>query len=310
MAKLPPLAGLLLVLILAACADLGSDPFSRGDPDVLDDDDLAGDDDDEATDDDDDDVALETAGSVALHCFEFPDDDWVIVRRCRFEASFWRLLERGEPGTGGVSITSPAGPDTCALTVWDEADTVVEGGTPSRTDAMSAGELTLTDASWAAPLPPDDDGAGSITYALELDGDHPAHFGEPYAVEAEGEEFPPFDSSDTLRLPGAIHLAEPAPTESFSLPDGDLAVRWGGASEPTVWLELHNETVLTTGNAQITCEVVNDGAFDVPADLVAQLPPDALRLVLGQPVSGSFEVGGFAVGVGSGSSVEARGDGG
>jgi hypothetical protein len=89
--------------------------------------------------------------------------------------------------------------------------------------------------------------------------------------------------------------------------DGGLELEWAGGSEETLWLELHNETVLTTGNAQVTCEIVNDGAFVVPAELIAQLPPDSIRLILGQPVSGVIEVDGYQVGIGSTSSAEARG---
>ena len=110
-------------------------------------------------------------------------------------------------------------------------------------------------------------------------------------------------------MPQALLLQEPAPTAAFAI-DGSLEIAWTGGSEETLWLELHNETTLTTGNAQITCSVANDGAFEIPAELTAQLPPDALRLVLGQPVSGWFEAGGYRVDVGSTATVETRGHGG
>ncbi len=296
-------------LLLAGCPDGGfGEGFVRSD-----DDDTVGGagDDDDATgelDDDDDAVPLETGGSFGLWCYRYPDADWEVVSRCRFDGSFWHLLDEGTPGnqTGGVSIAAPAGIDACALTVWDEEDTVVQGdpGEPARYDSVSAGTITLSNgAAWSIDLEP----AVGDAYSFELDGDHPPAYDASYDVVAAGEEFPAFGAA--VYVPGALVLESPATDERFELTDGDLVVEWGGGTQEQLLLEIHNVDPLTTGNAQITCNVANDGAFTVPGAMVAQLPPTPIQLVLHQPWNGSVDVGEVTVGIGSTATAEARGDG-
>ena len=294
--------------LLLGCPDLTPvDSFARSEDAA---DDSNDDDDDDSNGDDDDSAlgpALETLGSVSLACWEFPDADGHATSGCQFGASFWALIERGEPGSGGVSYVSPSGADTCAVTLFSEADTAAEGGSPDLTAALSAGTLSLGSVLWDVDLEPVDRRDGELGYYLDLEPELEVPLGGSFDLAASGAQFPGFEAPAALFLPAAIQLLSPPTGGLFELQAGDLEITWAGGSEDRLWLEFFNETLLVAGNAQITCDVVNDGSFVLPSELLDQLPDgDSLRLILSQTWSGELEVDGLGVGLGSSTSVQAR----
>jgi hypothetical protein len=282
----------LLPLLLTACAP-PPDGFPRG---------AASDDVDEPAP-----VALETAGSVGIFAWREPDPAGGVAAGAQFSASFWSVVDPGDPGEGGVTIAPPSDVDACALTLWTAEDAEVVGATPAVRQELLAGAITLSGPSWSAEvLPNANDGA--TTYYFELDPDHVIDFDSTYSVAAPGGTFPGFDVPDAIALPADLWLLAPASDAWFALDGGDWALAWQGGSEEELWIELANEAPHPTDNVQITCRAANDGAFTIPAALMAQVPEGVeLRLTLDQPVSSSFQVNGLTVGVGATASAQALG---
>ena len=285
-----------LLLLLVACGPDADDAFTRG-PTV---------------DDDDDDDAegpeiLETAGSVGVFYWEKPDDQGDLQAGAQFSASFWNVLQQGEAGTGGVDIAAPQGVDECEITLWTPADAEVVGGVAELRQQLLAGPLSLTSPTWTVDLSPNAND-GPTTYYFELNPDYAIHFEAPYAVEASGGQFPAFELTDVLALPAALTLTAPTTDTYFTLDGAGFDLSWTGGREERLWIELGNESPTDEQLVQINCDVLNDGSFTVPAELMAQVPTGyELRLTLDQPVSDSFEVDGRSVGVGATSSAQALG---
>lgn len=263
-------------------------------------------DDDDATDAEGPEV-LETAGSVGVFYWQKPDAQGDLQAGAQFSASFWNVLQYGEPGEGGVDIAVPDAVDTCALTTWTLGDEATTGGVDGIQQDLLAGALTLSSPDWSVELPPNAND-GPTTYYFELNPDHTIHHLAPYGVAAPGGQFPAFDVPDALELPAALVLDQPTTDTYFALDGGAWELLWSGGSEERLWVELANESPGDAAQVQINCDVLNDGAFTIPADLMAQVPEGPeLRLTLDQPVSGTFEVEGLVVGTGVTASAQALG---
>lgn len=250
---------------------------------------------------------LQTLGRVGIWSWELPNPDGSMRATAHFSAHFWQVFDYGEPTQGGVSVASPDGPERCAATTWTAEEAQTTGGVPAQTADLSAGALRLGGPSWELTAQPILDGE-RVGYGVELNPDHPIDPDAPYALEADGATFPAFVNEALLRVPEPLHLLEPTTEGRFELGVDDLRLSWEGGSDPEIWIELHTEHALAEGNNQVTCRADNDGDFTIDGALLTGFPPGAaVRLVIGQPRSGWFEVDGRRVDTGSGAAAEALG---
>jgi len=282
----------LPLLLLVGCVE-ASPPFAVGD-------------DDDATDEGEPRVPLETRGILGLWYWEFPDPSTgAFAAGAMFSASFEDVFAEGTQGVGGVDFAAPEAVDACARTVWTADEAEVDGGLPADSVRLSAGPLTVTSPTWAETLAYD---PVEGRYLLELNPDLTMHTQTEYAVQADGAAFPGFDESSVLHVPLALTLTVPASDEAFDLPAGNFEIEWVGGSEERVWIELHTEQPRPEGNVLIACDAWNDGAFAIPAELLTAFPSGAaVRLLVHQPVSASFEVSGRLVDVGATATAESLG---
>jgi|GEM_PF-3116608 len=283
---------LALSFLVAGCA-VHTDDFLRGERDFI-----AADDDDDATLPSGEGDGLGPNGDVGIWYWEGPPgpDDIDLAAVSGFIANFRDEIEAGEAGTGGVDFNGPTGPDTCALTMWDAADLVVTGGVPGYTEDLEAGDITLTSPTWSEVIVPGS-GNTALQYVLELNPDLEVHFGVPYVISSAGGTFPAFGFTQEFVMPTAIHLLGPAPAVFFEAGPDDLELQWeGGEPDNLIHVELLTNTELTTDNALIQCQMVNDGEFSIPGALLAQLPAgQQVNLLLSQNVEVWEDVDGYPV---------------
>ena len=231
----PPLSCLCLLLLLGGCSDVGSEfsRWSEGDPSDPDGD--GGPDDDDAA------PGGPGAGPGGFFQIGYWDEvpkagESVGGGGAGFNAGFSDEVTRGIPATGGVEFNSPAGPDSCAVTVWDAADTETEGGSPGESLPLHAGVVTLTSPSWSIDIEVDWQN-GEFHYNAEFDPQWQIHFETYYEVSATGGTFPAFHSTEDLLVPDPIHLLSPDPDTGFEVSDEDFLIEWVGGSAEELHLE-------------------------------------------------------------------------
>jgi hypothetical protein len=277
------------------------------------DDDDAANDDDAATDDDDDEPQLGPGGSIGIWYWELPPPDPAdgVMIGAGFVGNFWEDLVPGVPGkpvNGPYDWEGPDGLDDCALNVYDEADMEYTEGTPGVSEERDAGVITLESPNWSVDIEPWATTTQGSQYYFELDPYYEVHFDTFYDITVEGATFPAFDSFAELLVPDAIHLVYPVQAEQFELGAADFDIEWEGGSLDQIWIELHHGSMLEFGNASITCVADNDGAFSIPAAMIAQLPAgELLNLSISQPRNVTVVVEDIEVDVGSAASATANG---
>jgi hypothetical protein len=96
-------------------------------------------------------------------------------------------------------------------------------------------------------------------------------FASTWDVSALGSAFPAFDLLGDIEVPGDVILQFPG--ADFVL-ESPFDLRWsGGDPDVSVTIRITATDIVGVANGRIVCEVPNDGAFSVPAPLIAQMPP-------------------------------------
>jgi hypothetical protein len=294
---------LVLALFAAGCVVSPSE-FNYGEREVE-----AGDDDDATLPPGEED-GIGPYGRLGIWYWEQPpspgDVDYTSVSG--FIADFVDEIDPGTAGTGGVDFNGPDGLDDCAITIWDAADTVVSGGTPSVTVDLEAGDITLTSPTWTEVIAPGT-GNAAMQYVLEIEPELEVHFDTPYIVSSTGGTFPAFGFTSSLVLQEPIHLLAPAPAVFFEAGPVDLEIEWeGGEAAEPIHLELQTSLELTTGNSLIQCSLTNDGEFVIPGGLLAQFPSgQQVRLLLSQNIDVVEDVDGYPVTLQASTSAQSLG---
>ena len=302
----PSLSCLCFCLLLGGCSDVGNRVFdwSGGDPSDPDGDGWP----------DDDDGAPGGPGGGPGGFFQI--GYWDEVPKAGesvggggagFNAGFSDEITRGIPSTGGVKFNSPGAPDSCAVTVWDAADTETQGGSPGESNPLHAGVLTLTSPTWSIDIEVDWH-SGEFHYNAEFDPQWQIHFETYYEVSATGGTFPAFHSTEELLVPDPIHLLSPDPDTGFEVSDEDFVIEWVGGSAEELHLEFHNQGDHEYNNVGVQCRPLNDGSFTIPGEIVALFGnEDHVQLMLSQPRNVDLSVGDFVLDVASASSTTASG---
>lgn len=224
-----------------------------------------------------------------------------------FGAQFTNEVTKGIAGTSGIEWNSPGDPDSCAVTVWNEADNWTEGGVPGESEPLHAGALTLTGPSWSIEMEPAWEG-GEFQYTAELNPDFELHFDTYYGLSASGGTFPAFESSEALLVPDPVFLLDPHPDDGFDVTHEDFTIEWTGGDAEELHLEFHNGGGREYNNVQIQCRPLNDGSFTIPGNMIALFGnEDLLRLMLSQTRNVDLVVGDLVVDIASASSTGASG---
>ncbi len=282
--------GLVLALVGCPTDPVGDD--DAGDDDATGDDDTADDDatgDDDTVGDDDTYVPDETDGQLTLTYTEAAEPGGGVSRSARFDARFRTLVT---PATGEL-VPTPAGVDQCAVNVVD--DDGLGAYTAATFAYESAGTLILGGPFDDKPMGPTQLG-DEVFYQLLLDVDGELAFATTYPVSADGDAFPAFETSVKLEMPAEINLTNPAVGGNFTL-QGDYEVRWDGGDTETVWLLAASAEIAIwpweeSAYGFLACEVLNDGAFTLPAPMLNQMPDGDVSLSLVQTLTHYKEVDG------------------
>jgi hypothetical protein len=186
------------------------------------------------------------------------------------DAQFYDLSEDYIPDTDNVDVLVAAtGVDTCELSYLDGTGS----GSGTGLDWLSAGTITLTSGTDSAVLEQVVDGE-VIRYGADLLGQGLLpRYGEEYSLVVEGNEAPALELDPAIALPEETLAFAPEP--DAVLPRTALAFSWsvdvpGGTA--------HIEIVAYEGEGglaemyRITCEVDDDGEFEVPAEMMEALP--------------------------------------
>jgi len=136
-------------------------------------------------------------------------------------------------------------------------------------------------------------GEGYGEFTLEEAGYAP-RYGVDYGVEAPGDGFPGFALAAAVRFPEAAMVVTSPSISGSSRPSHSaadpLAVTWSGAAG------VDDVLVVIYGTAggesvELRCETDDDGAFEVPADVLGQLSEGSVTLEVVRYQISSHDVG-------------------
>lgn len=180
---------------------------------------------------------------------------------------FAQFFELEGGGTAVSEVVDPlSGLDDCGVSRMPGG--AIVGGPSPRFFRVTSAELRdgdthvpflLTDASnqWFA------------SYGLDLQ-QHEPRYGEPYSVRVEGEKLGAVELSITL--PESLTITSLTGVERVER--GALPLAWTGRNDAPLWLSLSIDEKLADVRYpyRIDCLLRDDGAFTIPAEVLAQAP--------------------------------------
>jgi hypothetical protein len=124
------------------------------------------------------------------------------------------------------------------------------------------------------PMPARDDAGIGASFEVELDE---AAFGQSYGFETHGPEGSAMSFPSLVTLPEQAELTSPALAPNAQLKNEALALEWTGDGPNPLFIHLRAydaEYPFSDYSTayEIHCEVVDDGAFEIPKALIEQIP--------------------------------------
>ncbi len=183
-------------------------------------------------------------------------------------ATFFTISHPGPSVICGVELDPLDGPDDCGVRYfggfgWGSGDY----------DAHSAGAATLVGPGFSEAMvmaePPNE------SYFVSLDelGHTPA-WNEAYGLDWTGDELPAGELPALVTLPQELLISAPTGGD-WVFAAAELEFAWTGTGDAPLVLRAIVTPDPQGGSEwfELTCTMVDDGAFVVPADMLALLPP-------------------------------------
>lgn len=184
-------------------------------------------------------------------------------------ADFYDIAEPGTSVTCGVELDPLADIDDCGVRYYGGF-----GWGGGSFDARSAGAATLVGPGVSAAMEMAEPPNKGYSVSLDEQGIDPM-FGADYGFEWTGDEVEAGQLPALVSLPPELEVLAPAGS-GWTIVPGPLALEWtGGGVVPTLAFELIVTPDPSGGSEwfELTCELADDGSFEIPADVIAHLPP-------------------------------------
>lgn len=203
----------------------------------------------------------EFGGVISLGIHRNADDDeWLPFAR----ASFFDIPDPDTSFTCGVELDPLTGPDDCGVRYFGGF-----GWGGGSYEPHMAGDVTFHGPGFSEAMTVENN-----YYILDLDAaDHTPEWGEAYGASWTGESpVPASELPQLVTVPPELLVTAPAGAWQWSA--ADFALTWTGTSDGLIPLHVIFTADPRGGSEwfEVRCAMVDDGAFTVPAAVIALLP--------------------------------------